>query len=142
MPDATAWLIFDQNYWEKLGIFGVTPGGEVPDYIHRADTLGELATEIGVGEVGLLRTVDRFDPEARLGRDPQFHRGETLFDRYFGAFYPRLGRYSPDARSPRRPGNGSPRRSVRSSTSSASFRERTSGRRLSAAMAAHPHMCR
>jgi 3-oxosteroid 1-dehydrogenase len=100
MTNATAWLVFDQNYWEKFGIFGVTPGGEAPDYLHRADTLGELATEIGVDEVGLLRTVDRFNPQASLGRDPQFHRGETLFDRYFGAFYPRLGRYSFDARFP------------------------------------------
>jgi succinate dehydrogenase/fumarate reductase flavoprotein subunit len=100
MPNATAWLIFDQNYWEKFGIFGVTPGGDVPDYLHRADTLAELAAKIGVDEVGLLRTVDRFNPEARRGRDPQFQRGETLFDRYFGAFYPRLGRYSPDARFP------------------------------------------
>ena len=50
--------------------------------------------------MGLLRTVDRFNPEARRARDPQFQRGETLFDRYFGAFYPRLGKYSPDARFP------------------------------------------
>ncbi|GAA4700806.1 FAD-dependent oxidoreductase [Pseudonocardia yuanmonensis] len=100
MPNATAWLIFDQNYWNKFGIFGITPGGEVPDYLHRADTLAELAADIGVDEMGLLRTVDRFNPEARRARDPQFHRGETLFDRYFGAFYPRLGRYSPDARFP------------------------------------------
>ncbi|MEU3458033.1 FAD-dependent oxidoreductase [Micromonospora sp. NPDC006766] len=97
MPNATVWLIFDQNYWTKFGIFGVTPGGPVPDYLHSADTLSELAAKIGVDEVGLLRTVDQFNPEARRGRDPQFNRGETLFDRYFGAFYPRLGRYSPDA---------------------------------------------
>ncbi|MEU7818197.1 FAD-dependent oxidoreductase [Pseudonocardia sp. NPDC049154] len=100
MPNATAWLIFDQNYWNRFGIFGITPGGDVPDYLHRADTLAELAADIGINEVGLLRTVDRFNPEASRARDPQFHRGETLFDRYFGAFYPRLGRYSPDARFP------------------------------------------
>jgi 3-oxosteroid 1-dehydrogenase len=100
MPNATAWLIFDQNYWEKFGIFGVTPGGEVPDYLHRADTLAELAAKIGVDEVGLLRTVDRFNPEAARGRDPQFNRGDTMFDRYFGAYYPRLGKNSPDARFP------------------------------------------
>ncbi len=100
MPNATAWLIFDQNYWDKFGIFGVTPGGEVPDYLHRADTLGELAAQIGVDEGRLLRTVDRFNPEARRARDPEFHRGDTLFDRYFGAYYPRLGRMSPDARFP------------------------------------------
>lgn len=100
MPNALAWLIFDQTYWDKYGIFGVTPGGEVPAFIHRADTLAKLAAEIGVDETGLLRTVDEFNPEARAGRDPKFHRGETLFDRYFGAYYPRLGKNSPDARFP------------------------------------------
>lgn len=97
MPNDPAWLIFDHNYWRKFGIFGVPPGGEVPDYLHRADSLSELASKIGVDEVGLLRTVDRFNPEARRARDPEFGRGDALFDRYFGAFYPRLGRFSPDA---------------------------------------------
>jgi 3-oxosteroid 1-dehydrogenase len=100
MPNASAWLIFDQTYWDKFGIFGITPGGDVPDYLHRADTLADLASSIGVDAEGLQRTVQRFNPEARLARDPQFGRGETLFDRYFGAYYPRLGSYSPDARFP------------------------------------------
>lgn len=97
MPNSEAWLIFDQNYWDKFGIFGITPGGEVPDYLHRADTLSDLATQIGVDDVALLRTVDRFNPVAARGEDPEFGRGNTLFDRYFGAFYPRLGKLSPDA---------------------------------------------
>lgn len=100
MPNAIAWLIFDQHYWDKFGIFGIAPGGQVPDYLHQADTLADLADQIGVDEVGLLRTVDRFNPEARRARDPQFQRGETLFDRYFGDFHPRLGGLSPDARFP------------------------------------------
>lgn len=97
MPNAEAWLIFDHNYWTKFGIFGVTPGGEVPEYLYRAKTLAELAAQIGVDEVGLLRTVDEFNPDASRGQDPKFNRGGTLFDRYFGAFYPRLGKASPDA---------------------------------------------
>lgn len=100
MPNATAWLIFDQAYWDKFGIFGITPGGEVPDYLHRALTLGDLAEAIGVDAAGLQRTVRQFNPDARRARDPQFQRGETLFDRYFGAYYPRLGKNSPDARFP------------------------------------------
>ncbi|WP_064257561.1 FAD-dependent oxidoreductase [Rhodococcus sp. D-6] len=100
MPNATAWLIFDHQYWTKFGIFGVTPGGEKPEYLYQAETLAELASKIGVDEVGLLRTVDRFNPDAARGHDPQFHRGDTLFDRYFGAYYPRLGKYSPDNRFP------------------------------------------
>lgn len=100
MLNATAWLIFDQTYWDKFGIFGISPGGDVPDYLHRADTLADLANSIGVDAEGLQRTVERFNPDARQARDPQFGRGETLFDRYFGAYYPRLGGYSPDARFP------------------------------------------
>lgn len=100
MPNATAWLVFDQTYWDRFGIFGVTPGGDVPDYLHRADTLVDLASSIGVDAERLQRTVQRFNPDARQARDSQFGRGETLFDRYFGAYYPRLGRYSPDARFP------------------------------------------
>jgi hypothetical protein len=72
----------------------------VPDYLHRADTLAELANTIGVDAQGLQRTVSRFNPDARRARDPEFLRGETLFDRYFGAYYPRLGSFSPDARFP------------------------------------------
>ena len=100
MPNAKAWLVFDQQYWDKFGIFGITPGGEVPDYLHRGRTLSELAEKIGVDTASLWRTVTRFNSDARRARDPQFHRGETLFDRYFGAYYPRLGQNSPDARFP------------------------------------------
>ena len=100
MPNATAWLIFDQNYWDKFGIFGVTPGGEAPDYLYRAASLSKLAAQIGVDDAGLLRTVDKFNPDAAQARDPEFGRGDTLFDRYFGAYYPRLGKASPDARFP------------------------------------------
>jgi hypothetical protein len=100
MPNATAWLVFDHTYWTKFGIFGIPPGGDVPDYLHRADTLPKLAAEIGVEQAGLVETVQRFNSEAVRARDPQFNRGDTLFDRYFGAFHPRLGKYSPDARFP------------------------------------------
>ena len=72
MPNATAWLVFDQTYWDKFGIFGITPGGEVPDYLHRADTLSELANDIGVDEAGLRASVKRFNTDARQARDPQF----------------------------------------------------------------------
>jgi 3-oxosteroid 1-dehydrogenase len=100
MPNATAWLVFDHTYWRKFGIFGIRPGGEVPDYLYRAGSLAELAARIGVDPAGLQQTIDGFNPDARRGRDPQFHRGDTLFDRYFGDFHPRLGRYSPDAMFP------------------------------------------
>src|SRR4051795_501509 len=69
-----------------------------------APTVRCSITSTGTGSAPpLIRTASssaRFNLEARRARDPQFQRGETLFDRYFGAFYPRMGRYSPDARIP------------------------------------------
>src|SRR5690606_36367209 len=91
------------DYWTKFGIFGVPPDGEVPDYLHPADSLSELATKLGVDELRLLRTVDRSNPEARRARDPESGGGDAPSDRSFGAFYPRCGRFSPDARLPGRP---------------------------------------
>lgn len=65
-----AYFVFDQNFWGKYGLFGSLPGGEVPEYIHRAGSLAKLAQKIGVDEIGLLRTVDEFNPAAAAGRDP------------------------------------------------------------------------
>ncbi|WP_314034871.1 FAD-dependent oxidoreductase [Dietzia sp. CH92] len=89
-----AYFVFDQNFWDKYGLFGAVPGGEVPEYIHQAGSLSALARKIGVDEVGLLKTVDEFNPEAAAGRDPWFGRGVALFDRYFGDYKPFLGRFS------------------------------------------------
>jgi hypothetical protein len=100
MPNATAWLVFDHSYWTRFGIFGVPPGGEVPGYITRADTLEELARACGIDEAGLVKTVEQFNPKARIGRDPWFDRGGTLFERFFGDYQPRMGKNSPDARFP------------------------------------------
>ncbi|MBS9376277.1 hypothetical protein [Rhodococcus sp. B50] len=63
-------LMFDHQYWTKFGIFGVTPGGEVPEYLYQANALADLANKIGVDETGSLRTVDRLDPDATRGCDP------------------------------------------------------------------------
>ncbi|WIM68239.1 FAD-dependent oxidoreductase [Corynebacterium breve] len=95
MVNDPAYFIFDQNFWEKYGLFGTAPGAEAPEYIMKADSLSELAERAGVNAQNLLETVDKFNPEAAKGRDPWFGRGETLFDRYFGDFYPVLGAVSP-----------------------------------------------
>jgi 3-oxosteroid 1-dehydrogenase len=100
VPNATAWMIFDDYYRTHYGIFGTPPGATPPSYVTRAETLGQLARACGIDEEGLVRTVEQFNPEARAGRDPWFGRGGTLFERFFGDFHPRLGKNSPDARLP------------------------------------------
>ena len=87
------WLIFDADYRHKYPCGALLPGYAMPDsrvpahlksYFHKADSLVELARAIGVDEAGLMRTVERFNPMAEAGSDLDFHKGDSLFDRYYG----------------------------------------------------------
>jgi succinate dehydrogenase/fumarate reductase flavoprotein subunit len=46
--------------------------------------VSELAQAIGVDADGLEETVARFNANAARGIDPEFHRGESAYDRYYG----------------------------------------------------------
>jgi succinate dehydrogenase/fumarate reductase flavoprotein subunit len=78
------YIIFDSAYLERYGIFAHRKGMPTPDYLVEAPTLAELAQEIGVVAEALVKTVDRFNEHAVQGADPDFHRGETSYDRYWG----------------------------------------------------------
>jgi 3-oxosteroid 1-dehydrogenase len=79
------WLIFDQQYLDRFG-FGwtATPGGGAPDWIERADTLRELAEKLRIPPDALEQTVARWNEHAEQGRDPDFHRGESANDTWWG----------------------------------------------------------
>ena len=78
------WLIFDRRYRESYSVGTLTPDGPKPDWVHEGATLGELARKVGIDEAGLLDQVARFNENAARGVDPDFHRGETAYDRYRG----------------------------------------------------------
>ena len=52
--------------------------------VRRADTLEELAREIGVDPNGLARTVQRFNEYAVKGLDPDFGRGQSAYNDCLG----------------------------------------------------------
>lgn len=87
------WLVFDADYRRKYPCGPLLPGYAQPDWrlpehlrkvLHKADDLGALAALIGVDGAGLGRTVARFNAMAVCGRDDDFGKGESLFDRYYG----------------------------------------------------------
>ena len=83
------WLVFDQNYAEKYG-FRVASGIEakgVPDWVPRGDTPGELAERIGADPKGLTDTIERFNAQCADANDPDFGRGDSAFDRWWGDPY-------------------------------------------------------
>lgn len=84
-----AFMIFDQEYRDRyaLGTMlpGVTPERYLKEgYLKRAASLAELAQAAGIDPQGLERTVARFNAMAAAGKDADFHKGESAFDRYAG----------------------------------------------------------
>ena len=100
MPNATAWMIFDEYYHQRYSFLSTPPGGQYPSVVESAPTLEELARKCGIDPDGLVRTVREFNPEAAKGRDPWFGRGTTTFERFFGDHNPFLGRFSMNAWAP------------------------------------------
>ncbi|WP_433496642.1 FAD-dependent oxidoreductase [Sphaerimonospora sp. CA-214678] len=79
-----AWLILDDACVRKYGVFGTAPGSGAPDWVSRADTLEGLAELIGVPAAELIATVERFNGHVAAGHDPDFRRGESVYDGWCG----------------------------------------------------------
>ncbi len=79
-----AWLVFDQDCVDRYPIGPRMPGQPVPEWVVRADTLAGLAEAIGVDGAALEATVSRFNDHARAGHDPDFGRGTSAYDHFYG----------------------------------------------------------
>ncbi|WP_150303725.1 FAD-binding protein [Pseudomonas saliphila] len=88
------WTIFDSKFRFNYAMGPLMPGQIMPDsrlrkewlnnLYFKADTLDELASQIGVDASGLAQTVQRMNGFAASGTDEDFGRGGNVFDRYYG----------------------------------------------------------
>ena len=79
-----AWMIFDRFYLDKYGLARLAPGTDAPAWIVEAPTLAALAEAIGVPPLALEDTVTRWNDHAEAGDDPDFGRGRSAHDRWWG----------------------------------------------------------
>ena len=82
--NAAAWLVCDDRYRRRYPLPGCRRGAEAPPWIHRGDTLADLAAVIGVPAAALGETVAGFNRHAAAGADPAFGRGASVYDRFNG----------------------------------------------------------
>lgn len=87
--DLPVWMVFDQRFRNRyLFGAGLFPRQPLPPQWYdagialRADTLTDLAARLGMPD--LPASVERFNLLAAAGRDDDFHRGDSAYDRYYG----------------------------------------------------------
>ena len=88
------WAIMDSQYRSNYPILTVMPGDPDPDWLLKDDTLAGLAESLGINSQGLAATVERWNGFVRDGKDADFRRGESAYERWLGdpdAPHPNLG---------------------------------------------------
>ena len=88
-PAIPAYLILDSRHRHNYMIGTdmmprITPKSALKNgIITRAASLTELARKMGIDEAGLVASAQRFSQFARNGRDEDFHRGDSAYDRFY-----------------------------------------------------------
>lgn len=85
-----AWLICDHHFIRRYGLGAVKPA-PMPmgalrrsGYLKRGATLQDLAVQCSIDAATLMNTVAQCNESARNGKDPEFGRGETPYNRMQG----------------------------------------------------------
>ncbi len=84
------WFIFDEAFRKKYPVGPLYPGMPISkalkkaNYIRQSDTVEGLAEQIGVDPDGLKASVEKMASSAGSGKDPEFGRGDSAYDRYYG----------------------------------------------------------
>ncbi|MFN6544160.1 3-ketosteroid-delta-1-dehydrogenase [Mycolicibacterium nivoides] len=90
-PVEDMWIVFDQQYRNSY-VFAAElfPRMSIPQAWYdagiaaKADSFAELASKMQVPVDEFSATVTRFNENAFAGEDPDFERGRSAYDRYYG----------------------------------------------------------
>ncbi len=87
VPAIPSWLLLDARHRRRYAFPALLTGSRKlreAGIVHKAQTIEELAGQLGMEPVRLRSTVERFNAFAREGVDHDFGRGSGIFDNYYG----------------------------------------------------------
>lgn len=94
-PCHPAWFVFDRRFRESYLVGPLLDNAARPDsaipkeffenkFLTKADTVEELAQQAGIDAAGLKETLANMNQYASSGKDAEFGRGDSAYDRYYG----------------------------------------------------------
>lgn len=93
VPAVPSWAIMDSQFIKNYMLANTMPGAKKParwfdeSYLHKADTIEELAALINIDPGTLRDTVNRFNGFVANNHDDDFKRGDRAYDRWLGDTY-------------------------------------------------------
>lgn len=93
VPAIPSYAIFDSQYMDRYMLSGTMPGTRKPQswydsgYLKKGETVEELAMALGMAPAALKATVERFNGFVAKGRDEDFQRGDSDYDKWLGDSY-------------------------------------------------------
>jgi 3-oxosteroid 1-dehydrogenase len=92
VPAVPSWLIVDSQFMRRYMLCETMPGSKKPQlwwdskFLRTGKTLEELAAACGLPADALKATTEKFNGFARAGKDTEFGRGDSAYDRFLGDY--------------------------------------------------------